>query len=144
MLWGGPDPLRALPRGERGRLCRFFLPRPVRTKAQVVLLTQQFSNLGMLGEEQQRALYRSLAEGPLKGVPLLVKKHPDDPLDYQEVFPGAQIVSTPFPAELLPYFFRGRRPRQVWAFGSTALANLGESFQIVDLSRADDYPAPVM
>ena len=71
-----------------------------------------------------------VGEGPLAGKRLLVKRHPDDPLEYRQVFPGAEILSQPFPAELLPWAFRGRRPRQVWAFGSAALANLGESFSV--------------
>lgn len=122
--------LQALPRSLRRRVVRFFLPHSLRTRADIILLTQQFSNLGMLEEGQQLALYRQLVEGPLAGKRLLVKRHPDDPLEYRQVFPGAEILSQPFPAELLPWAFRGRRPRQVWAFGSAALANLGESFSV--------------
>lgn len=125
--------LEALPRRQRKKLVRFFLPRPLRTRAETILLTQQFSNLGMMGEGQQLDLYRRLGEGPLKGVSLLVKRHPDDPLDYRDVFPGAEILSQPFPAELLPYVFRGRKPKRIWAFGSAALANLEEHFEVIPL-----------
>ena len=34
---------------------------------------------------------------------------------------------------LLPWAFRGKRPRRVCAFGSSALANLGESFETLRL-----------
>ena len=42
--------LGALPARQRKRLLRFFLPRPLKTQADTILLTQQFSNLGLLGE----------------------------------------------------------------------------------------------
>ena len=125
--------LGALPARQRKRLLRFFLPRPLTTQADTILLTQQFSNLGLLGEGEQLALYRALGEGPLAGERLLIKKHPDDPLDYRQAFPGAEVVAEKFPAELLPWAFRGQRPRRVCAFGSSALANLGESFETLRL-----------
>lgn len=125
--------LRILPRRERNRLVRFFVAHPLKTKADTILLTQQFSNLGLLGDEQQQNLYRELAKGPLAGRRLLVKPHPDDPLDYRQVFPGAEIVHQVFPAELLPYVFRGRKPKTVAAFGSASLANLEESFRVMRL-----------
>ena len=125
--------LEALSPWERWRLVRFFVPQPLRCRGEALLLTQQFSALGMLTEEQQRALYRALGEGPLAGERLLIKKHPDDPLDYRQAFPGAEVVAEKFPAELLPWAFRGKRPRRVCAFGSSALANLGESFETLRL-----------
>ena len=131
--------LRVLSARQRKKLIRFFLPRPIKTKAETILLTQQFSNLGLLSEEGQLALYRELAKSRLVKGPLLVKKHPDDPLDYREVFPGAEILKEVFPAELLPYVFRGKRPKRVMAFGSAGLANLGESFETVSLPM----PCPV-
>ena len=125
--------LEALPPGERRRLLRLFGLKRVRTRAQAILLTQQFSGLGLLTQGEQAALYRRLGEGLLRGVPLLVKKHPDDPLDYRQLLPGAQQLAGTFPAELLPYLFRGPRPRQVYAFGSTSLYNLGDHFETVSL-----------
>ncbi|CCX37717.1 putative uncharacterized protein [Clostridium sp. CAG:1013] len=125
--------LKALPWGERRRLVKFFVERPIKTKADTILLTQQFSGLGLLGEEEQRSLYRELAQGPLAGRRLLVKPHPDDRLDYREVFPGAEVMREVFPAELLPYVFRGHKPKTAAAFGSASLSNLGESFRILRL-----------
>ena len=55
------------------------------------------------------------------------------PLDYRQAFPGAEVVAEKFPAELLPWAFRGKRPRWVCAFGSSALTNLGESFETLRL-----------
>ena len=124
---GGVSPLW------RRRALGFFLKRRLSTQADTILLTQQFSGLGLLTEEAQRALYRGLGEGLLRREPLLVKRHPDDRLPYGDIFPGAQVVREAFPAELLPYAFRGRRPRRAVAFGSSALANLGDHFDTVTL-----------
>lgn len=129
--------LKSLPWKERRRLVRFFVKRPLKTRADTILLTQQFSNLGLMGEEEQRSLYRNLAQGPLAGRQLLVKPHPDDPLDYHQVFPGAQVVDTVFPAELLPYVFRGRKPKTVAAFSSAGLCGLEESFQVLRLPAGE-------
>lgn len=118
---------------QRRKVVRFFLPGKIRTQADTILLTQQFSGLGLLTEAQQLSLYRQLGEGLFRERSLLVKKHPDDRLSYEEVFPGAQVVERPFPAELLPYVFAGRRPQRVAAFGSSSLANLGEHFQTMGL-----------
>lgn len=74
----------------------------------------------MLGEGEQLALYRALGEGPLAGERLLIKKHPDDPLDYRQAFPGAEVVAEKFPAELLPWAFRGKRAPagvRLWLLG---------------------------
>ena len=114
---------------------RFFLPYSLHTQADTILLTQQLSNLGLMTQEQQLELYRSLWDGPLQRSKLLVKKHPDDPLDYRQALPGAEILSQPFPAELLPYVFRGRKPRRVCGLNSAALVNLGGSFQVVRLGK---------
>lgn len=141
--------LKVLPPKQRNHLVRFFVPHPLKTRANTILLTQQFSNLGLLSEDEQLEMYRQLGQTRLAGARLLVKKHPDDPLDYRQVFPGAEILEQPFPAELLPYVFRGRKPKRVVAFGSSGLANLEESFETECLPLPEgkapdlqDAPAP--
>lgn len=131
--------LEGLSPRERRRLVGLFVSRPTATRAQSILLTQQFSALGLLTPGEQAALYLGLGQGLLRDVPLLVKRHPDDPLDYRALFPGAQVMADPFPAELLPYVFRGRRPQRVYAFGSASLHNLGDHFETVSLPM----PQPV-
>lgn len=126
------EALAGLPPKERGRVIRFFLRRKIRTKAEAILLTQQFANQGVLGEAEQLRLYAGLREGPLRGVRLLIKKHPDDPLSYEAVFPGAEVIRAVFPAELLPYVFK-RKPERVYAWDSTGCENLRGHFQICKL-----------
>ena len=126
------EALLALAGRERGRLVRFFLRHPIRVRVEGILLTQQFANLGLMSREEQRALYQSLAEGPLQGVRLAIKRHPDDTLDYRDIFPHAAILPGIFPAELLPYVFR-HRPDTVYTVSSTGCENLRGDFRIIRL-----------
>lgn len=124
--------LEGLSSKTRKRVIRLFLRRKIRTGAEAVLLTQQFSNQGVLGEKEQLRLYAGLRDGPLRGMRLLIKKHPDDPLSYEKVFPGAEVIRAAFPAELLPYVFK-RKPERVYAWDSTACENLRDHFVICKL-----------
>ena len=123
------DALMALPEKQRNALIHFFLRRPIRTDAEAILLTQQFSDLGLLRREEQIRLYENLRDGVLCGVRLVIKKHPDDTLSYASIFPEAAVIKEIFPAELLPYVFR-RKPGVVYTWDSTGCENLGKHFQI--------------
>lgn len=122
--------LEGLSGRQRRRVVRFFLRRKIRTRAEAILLTQQLARLGCMSWEQQTDLYREYARGPLQGVRLLIKKHPDDTLDYTDIFPGAEQIRSVFPAELLPYVFVGARPSHIYTFTSTGCENLKEHFII--------------
>lgn len=122
------------PRRRRG-MVRLFIRHRLRTRAEGILLTQSFSNLGVMGEEAQRDLYGELARGPLRNIRLLIKRHPDDTLDYGEIFPGARQIREIFPAELLPYAFAGRRPASIYTLDSTGCENLEEHFMIHRIRR---------
>ena len=51
----------------RNKLVRLFLPHPLCSRAEAILLTQHLANLGAATWEGQRRLYQRLAQGPLKG-----------------------------------------------------------------------------
>ena len=51
------EALSGLPDSARRKLIRFFLRRKIRTRAQAILLTQHFANLGMMSERQQERMY---------------------------------------------------------------------------------------
>ena len=131
------DALERLSPAKRRRLIRFFLRRRIRTDAQAILLTQRFASLGMMSEGQQRRLYERLRDGELRGIRLLIKKHPDDTLDYADIFPDAEQICPVFPSELLPYVFV-RRPAVVYSFDSTGCANLRRHF-LVKTVRRESY-----
>ena len=128
------DALQELSPPNRRRVIRFFLRRRIVTRAQAVLLTQQFSNLGVMSERRQMELYEELRDGVLQGVRLVVKKHPDDTLDYRSIFPGAKIIRPVFPSELLPYVF-WHKPPVLYAFDSTGCETLKNHFIIQKLGR---------
>lgn len=123
----------------RKKLVRLFLPHPLCSRAEAILLTQHLANLGAATWEGQRRLYQRLARGPLKGVRLLVKPHPDDGMDYREIFPKARVLRQVFPAELLPYAFLVG-PRVVYTLDSTSCENLKRHFIIIQLGR--DHHGP--
>lgn len=123
------DTLMALPVKDRNALIRFFLHHRIRSDAEAILLTQQFSDLGLLHREEQIRLYESLRDGALRGVRLIIKKHPDDTLSYTSVFPGAAVINEIFPAELLPFVFR-KKPEIIYTWDSTSCENLRKHFLI--------------
>lgn len=134
------DALSALPPAVRERFVRFFMPRPLTATADSILLTQHFSNLGILLWPQQEALYRRAAE-TLRHVPLMIKRHPDDRLDYRSLFPGAQMITQPFPSELLPYVF-DRPPRHLYTFSSTGALTLRRHMHIHYLT-GEEHASPI-
>lgn len=129
------EALEKLPFGRRKKLIRFFLKKKIRTKARAILLTQQFCSLGVMSEEEQTQLYTKLKE-KLPGK-ILIKKHPDDPLDYRAIFPEAEVIRETFPSELLPYVFR-IRPKTVYAVSSAGCENLERHFTIKKMGREEE------
>lgn len=128
------DALETLSPQKRKRLIHFFLQRRIRTLADAVLLTQHFANLGMMSYEEQERLYRAMRERIPRDTRLLIKKHPDDTLDYKGIFPEAHTIRTVFPAELLPYAFV-RKPEILYTFDSTGCENLKKHFIIRKIER---------
>lgn len=131
------EALQALPRTKRKRIVRFFLKRCLRTGAQAILLTQHFANLGVMEEGEQRQLYERLRNAVLRDVRLAIKPHPDDTLDYGEIFPEAHVIREIFPSELLPYVFR-KKPQVIYTFDSTGCENLRGHFVIRKIGREKD------
>lgn len=131
------EALQALPRAKRKRIVRFFLKRRLQTGAQAILLTQHFANLGVMEEGEQRQLYERLRDEVLRDVRLAIKPHPDDTLDYGEIFPDAYVIREIFPAELLPYVFR-KKPQVIYTFDSTGCENLRGHFVIRKIGREKD------
>lgn len=129
------EALSILPPKQRKRLVRFFLPRPIFSRADAILLTQHFAALGLMSPQQQRKLYLSARETDLRGLKLLIKPHPDDTIDYTELFPRAVCIRRPFPAELLPYVFFGKPPGVIYTFNSSGCENLRRHFIIKHLRR---------
>ena len=69
----------------------------------VLLLTQQFANLGQLTFPEQILIYQTLFDYFLEDRKVLIKPHPDDILYYHRLFPEAEILREVFPAELFAH-----------------------------------------
>ncbi len=125
---------------KRRKIIRFFLKRPISTNADIILLTQHFANLGIMSLKDQKQLYCNLKDTLPDHVPIAIKKHPDDTLDYRELFPKADLIEEIFPSELLPYVFR-KKPAIIYTFDSTGCENLKKHF-IIRKIRREVYAKP--
>lgn len=127
------EQLEHLPAHLRRKIIRFFLHSRIFSRAKIILLTQQFANLGIMKMQEQRRLYLRLKEELPPGK-LLIKRHPDDTMDYRKLFPHAKIIRQVFPAELLPYVF-WKKPQMIYTFDSTGCENLSRHFIIRKIKR---------
>lgn len=123
------DALKSLSFWQLNRFRSLFLSKKIRTNAQVIVLTQQFANLGIMTQKEQEGIYCLLYERKLKDYRLLVKTHPDDRTDYHRIFHGAQVIHEIFPSEFLPYVFY-KSPQIVCTLTSTSIENLQNFFTI--------------
>lgn len=130
------DTLARLSIFKRKKILDFFGVQRYRTQANAILLTQHFANLGIMSEEEQECLYQKVISILNKRELLIIKRHPDDKIDYKKIAPDVEIIQEIFPAELLPYIFKGRkRPKVIYTFNSTGIGNLSKKFKIVILEE---------
>lgn len=98
-------------------------------KNSVLLLTQQFSNLGQLSFEEHIRIYQSLFDFYLsQNDEIVMKLHPDDIMYYEKLFDNINIVKSVFPAELLPFVF-SNMPRKVVTISSTGINLIRDQFK---------------
>lgn len=128
------EALQNLSRQKRKQVIRFFIKRRICTRADAILLTQQYANLGIMTQEEQHRLYEGMRTAIPPSTRLLIKRHPDDTLHYQDIFPHAKEIKEVFPAELLPYVFT-RKPKVIYTFDPTGCENLHTQFQIRKVRR---------
>ncbi len=105
----------------------FGLPFLEGGKSKVLLLTQQFANLGQLSLEGQKEIYTHLFHYYLKEEQVLIKPHPDDILYYPQMFPKASVIPGSFPSELLPLVFR-ELPQTLCTVSSTGVNQIQGEF----------------
>ena len=129
--------LKTLRRTNQKKILSFFGLDYIKTKKNsIVLLTQQFSNLGIMTYMQQKDLIEILVAKLLHYGNVIIKRHPDDKVQYD--FPSdTLIISIPFPAELLPLVFKPA-PQSIVTISSTAIEELKGAFKNT-FSFADVY-----
>ena len=87
-------------------------------------------------KEEQECLYQKVISILNKRELLIIKRHPDDKIDYKKIAPDVEIIQEIFPAELLPYIFKGRKlPKVIYTFNSTGIGNLSKKFKAVILEE---------
>ncbi len=105
----------------------FRLPYRQEGEEEVLLLTQQFANLGQLSLEEQKNIYQHVFAYYLEGKKVLIKPHPDDILYYSRLFPHTRILKDSFPSELLPFVFE-KLPRTLCTVSSTGVNQIRREF----------------
>lgn len=94
-----------------------------------ILLTERFYVLGKMDQEEQKKFYQEVVYKYIPEKKLIVKPHPDDAIDYREIFLNAIVVPREAPAELLPYLFR-KSAKRILAGNTTAVNSLSAFFTI--------------
>lgn len=123
------DAFKKLPFGQQEEIRHIFeIPTVHGEEEEVLLLTQQFANLGQLSFDGQIEIYRHLFDYYLEGRRVLIKPHPDDILYYSFLFPGARVIPGTFPSELLEAAF-DRLPGTICTVSSTGVNQISSHFR---------------
>lgn len=91
------------------------------SKCKYLLLTQTFTEDGVLPLEREIELYRQLL-GDINLQELFVKPHPREHIDKSQFFPGAKFFKLKCPMQLLAYC--GFKPRTIYTINSTSVYTL--------------------
>lgn len=86
----------------------------------VLLLTEQFANLGMMSTDEQLRMYKFICKEYIKDRALIIKPHPDDKINYENEIENCRVIRQIFPAELMPYIL-SQPPGCMLTVGSTAV-----------------------
>ena len=108
----------------------FTLPFQKGREDRVLLLTQQFANLGQLPYDGQICIYHHLFAYYLRDRKVIIKTHPDDILYYHRLFPEAEVIRETFPSELLPLVFE-KMPDSVCTVSSTGVNQIRENLRSI-------------
>lgn len=68
-----------------------------------LLLTQHFANIQLMSVEQQIYMYQLIIDFYAENYNIVIKRHPDDWVKYEEDLQNVQQIDRLFPSELLPY-----------------------------------------
>lgn len=99
---------------------------------EVILMTQPFSEDGLITESEKISIYKALAIG-YEEKKLIIKSHPRERTDYSVCFPDAMIIGGFCPMELL--VLTGLKVKTAISFNSTASHQFGESVEKVELGK---------
>lgn len=123
--------LDSLTNEEREKILRVFtsMKKIQIEKDATLLITQHFFNLNIMSWDDQVRLYTMLVDYFGRGK-LLIKTHPADIMDYENIFPDAIVIRETIPIELLLYIFSDI-PKTAISVSSTATNTIEDKFENV-------------
>lgn len=129
IIFNVQEKIYELKKNKRKKIINFFVDKKIKLKNNAaLLLTQHFSNLGIMSQKKQEEIYRIFYDKYLKKYRYIyIKKHPDDQMDYLSIFQNVVILDSCFPAELLPYICRGKN-ESLYTISTTCFENLKQYF----------------
>lgn len=113
------------------------LERLIESGRRVFLLTQNWSDAGMLSVERQIQIYDEILRNYDKNE-VIIKVHPYEKVDYEKYFPECIVLKDPFPFELC--YFMNLPIKKIVTISSTAVYGLWTS-QYVDIY--DEYMSEI-
>lgn len=87
-----------------------------------LLLTQPFSESGLISYDEEINIYKKLLNNSKK---IIIKPHPNEKKDYSKIFPDAIIINKEFPIELMELI--GVNVNNIYTINSTAALNFKNS-----------------
>lgn len=104
----------------------------------IIVLTEQFYNLGYMNEDDQKVLYLKVFEyinTYMKEHKIFVKPHPDDKILYKKIKSVTRVLSSLMPAELLPYVLPGKKLKFLTVSSTAVLGLQGKASTEVLISN---------
>lgn len=83
-----------------------------------LLLTQNFSKIGVITQEEQIEMYKDILQN-YEHKKVIIKPHPQDYIDYMEFFPECRVLEKSFPIEFVK--FLGVNVKKVISVASSAI-----------------------
>ena len=132
------DALNRISKKELNNILNFFHIQKIGedVKDKDLLITERFSVIGTMSQNKQIELYKRLIKKELCEDKLIIKPHPDEQINYKEIFPKALVLPSCFPVELFPHIFCNSI-NCVCGFKSTAIETLGKRYVIRQFNLND-------
>lgn len=126
---------RFLPKNQKNKIYAFFKvsDKKINIRNKIVILTQNFAGLGIMPEDRQREIYMRLS-GILNSKKVFLKVHPDDGMQYEEIFEGAEFLPRRVPVEVLLPLLKGK-PGRIITFSSSAGNCMENKYPIINFSQ---------
>lgn len=125
------EELNLLDKNDRDLIIKFFVDERIINliinEKSTLLLTEHLANLNILKWDEQVLMYQLLTDY-MVNENIIIKPHPDDLMNYEDIFFNSIVLRKPFPAELLPFIWE-TNPKKIFTISSTSVDGLRKSFK---------------